>query len=168
MDLPERIAAVRAGSGEPAAMVGEFRRTAVLLPLTGGRFMTGHGGGVRWIYAFTGERQLARFARARGAAPGEAWEYAAVLGARVLDVLVPELPGPAGVAVDVADENGSMLLPPVRGIVPDEAAENAAPAAAMAAATTATVATAAAGDAGAPAGAATAVPRQWPRGRVAR
>ncbi|MZE76299.1 hypothetical protein [Streptomyces xinghaiensis] len=31
MDLPERIAAVRAGNGEPAAMAGEFRRTAVLL-----------------------------------------------------------------------------------------------------------------------------------------
>ncbi|MCC3653807.1 hypothetical protein LIX60_20560 [Streptomyces sp. S07_1.15] len=160
MDLPERIAAVRAGNGEPAAMVGEFRRTAVL-PLTGGRFMTGHGGGVRWIYAFTGERQLARFARARGAASGEAWEYAAVLGARVLDVLVPELPGPAGVAVDVADANGSMLLPPVRGIVPDEAAERAED-------TAETAATVVAGDAGVPAGADTAVPRQRPRGRAAR
>ncbi|OFA56702.1 hypothetical protein BEN35_05625 [Streptomyces fradiae] len=158
-DLPERITAVRAGNGEPAAMVGEFRRTVLLLPLSGGRFMTGHQGGVRWIHAFTGERQLARFARARGAAPEEAWEYAAVLGARVLDVLVPELPGPAGVAVDVADEHGSMLLPPVRGIVPDEAAERAEDTAETAAA---------AGDSGVPAGADTSVPRQRPRGRAAR
>ncbi|WP_247701732.1 hypothetical protein [Streptomyces sp. F63] len=160
MDLRERIAAVRAGAGEPAAMVGEFRRTMVLLPLSGGRFMTGHEGGVRWIYAFSGEPQLARFARARGAAPGEGWEYAAVLGARVLDVLVPELPAPAGVVVDVADEEGSMLLPPVRGIVPDEAVEGVeGDAAAVAAA-------AASAGAGVPAGAGTAVPRQRARGRA--
>ncbi|WP_311765341.1 hypothetical protein [Streptomyces zingiberis] len=117
-------------------MVGEFRRTVVLLPLSGGRCMTGRLGGIRWIYAFTGEPQLARFALARGPMPGERrqpggpggpWEYASVLGARVLDVLVPGSDGPTGVAIDVAEEDGAMLLPPVRGIVPEAVAVDARP-----------------------------------------
>ncbi|GAA2395443.1 hypothetical protein GCM10010420_21150 [Streptomyces glaucosporus] len=122
MGLADQIAAVRAGTGDPAAMVEEFRRTAVLVPLSGGRFMAAEYGGIRWFYAFTDEEALARFARERGAAPGEAWEYAALLGERLLDVLVPRMDGPAGVAVNVADEDGSMMFPPVRGIVPDDAA----------------------------------------------
>ena len=36
--------------------------------------------------------------------------------------MVPALDGPAGVALDVADEDGSMMFPPVKGIVPDEVA----------------------------------------------
>ncbi|MDT0548949.1 MULTISPECIES: SseB family protein [Streptomyces] len=122
MELAEHIAAVRAGAGDPAAMVGEFRRTAVLVPVADDGFMTAEYGGIRWIYAFTDESALARFATARGSAPGQEWEYAAVLGARLLDVMVPEMGRPAGVAVDVADEDGSMMFPPVRGIVPDEVA----------------------------------------------
>lgn len=122
MELAEHIAAVRAGAGDPAAMVGEFRRTAVLVPVADGGFMTAEYGGIRWIYAFTDESALARFATARGSDPAQEWEYAAVLGARLLDVMVPEMGRPAGVAVDVADEDGSMMFPPVHGIVPDEVA----------------------------------------------
>ncbi|MGK5534095.1 SseB family protein [Streptomyces sp. URMC 129] len=122
MELGDHIAAVRAGTGDPAAMVGELRRTAVLVPLTDGRFMSGVSNGIRWLFAFTDEAALARFAVARGAAPGEEWEYAAVLGARLLDVVAPSVGGPVGVAVDVADEDGSMLFPPVKGIVPDAVA----------------------------------------------
>ncbi|MGR3933726.1 SseB family protein [Streptomyces sp. BRA346] len=121
MELVEHIAAVRDGSGDPTAMVGEFRRTAVLVPLVDDDFMTATYGGIHWIYAFTDEYALARFAEARGAAREE-WEFATVLGARLLDVLVPALDGPAGVALDVADEDGSMMFPPVKGIVPDEVA----------------------------------------------
>ncbi|MEC4014875.1 hypothetical protein [Streptomyces sp. H27-D2] len=122
MDLPEEILAMRAGAGDPAALVGEFRRTAVLVPVADGGLMSGHFGGVRWLYAFTDEAALARFALARGAAATEEWEYRAVLGARLLDAVVPALEGPAGVAVDVADPESSMLFPPVRGIVPDAVA----------------------------------------------
>ncbi|MFI0779515.1 SseB family protein [Streptomyces sp. NPDC021212] len=121
MKLVEHIAAVRDGSGDPAAMVGEFRRTAVLVPLVDDDFMTATYGGIHWIYAFTDELALARFAEVRGAAREE-WEFATVLGARLLDVMVPALDGPAGVALDVADEDGSMMFPPVKGIVPDEVA----------------------------------------------
>lgn len=120
--LAERIAEQRSGTVDPRALVGEFRRTAVLVPVMDGGLMTGVFGGVRWIYAFTDEAALARFARARQAPPDREWEYAAVLGARLLDVVVPELGGPAGVAVNVADEGGSMLFPPVKGIVPDAVA----------------------------------------------
>jgi hypothetical protein len=125
MELVGEMAAMRAGRGNPHALVGEFRRTAVLVPWVDGGLMTGVFGGVRWIYAFTDEAALARFARARQASPDQEWEYAALLGARLLDVIVPELGGPAGVAVNVADEDGSMLFPPVRGIVPDAVAVDA-------------------------------------------
>jgi len=77
--------------------------------------------GVRWICAFSDEEALARFARTRGDA-GREWTYWAVLGARLLDVLVPMLPGPAGVALDAGSEEGGMLFPPVVGIVPDAVA----------------------------------------------
>lgn len=129
MELTEHIAAVRAGEGDPAAMVGEFRRTAVLVPLIEGGLCTAEQGGVRWIQAFTDEEQLAAYARVResgpygsGAETAQEWEYAAVLGARLLDVFLPRMPEPAGVAIDVADEDGAMLLPPVAGVVPGRAA----------------------------------------------
>lgn len=46
-------------------------------------------------------------------------DYAALLGARIVDEIVPSLDGPAGLAVDIATEDGSMFFPPVVGIVPD-------------------------------------------------
>nr|WP_181763791.1 hypothetical protein [Streptomyces albidus (ex Kaewkla and Franco 2022)] len=122
MELAEQIASVRAGVGDPQEMVGEFRRTAVLVPVVGGGFMSAEYGGIRWIYAFTDEAPLARFAEARGSAPDEAWEFVTVLGARLLDGIIPELDGPTGVAVDVADDDASMMFPPVAGIVPDAVA----------------------------------------------
>jgi len=122
MELAEQIGAVRAGVGDPQAMIGEFRRTAVLVPVADGGFMSAEYGGIQWIYAFTDEAPLARFAQARGAAPGEEWEFVTVLGARLLDAVIPEMDRPAGVAVDVADEDGSMMFPPVHGIAPDAVA----------------------------------------------
>ncbi|MCX5239626.1 hypothetical protein [Streptomyces prunicolor] len=121
--LAERIARYRGGVGDPRAMVGELRRAALLVPLDdgGGGMWTGHLGGVRWIFAFTGEESLARFARSRGNSE-QAWEYAELLGARLLDEVVPGMGEPAGIAVDVADGDGAMLFPPVLGIVPEAAA----------------------------------------------
>lgn len=120
--LAERIARYRGGVGDPRAMVGELRRAALLVPLDdGGGMWTGHLGGVRWIFAFTGEESLARFARSREDSQ-RAWEYAELLGARLLDEVVPGMGEPAGIAVDVADGDGAMLFPPVLGIVPESAA----------------------------------------------
>ncbi|MCC2279164.1 SseB family protein [Streptomyces sp. ET3-23] len=123
--LTEQVAAVHAGQGHPAAMIGEFRRTAVLVPLDeAGGLWSVEFGGIRWICAFTDETALARFAAAHGATAASTpvdREYRSVLGARLLDVVVPAVGGPAGVALDVAGER-PMLFPPVTGIVPGHAA----------------------------------------------
>lgn len=119
--LVARIAERRAGVGDPRALVGELRRSLVLVPVDGGGLWTAAFGGVRWVCAFTDEEALARFAAARGES-GRSWEFAEVRGARLLDEVVPGLEVPAGVAVNVADGEGSMLFPPVAGIVPDAVA----------------------------------------------
>lgn len=107
---------------EAAALLGEFRRTAVLVPLSDdGSPLTGEHGGIRWIYAFSDEPSLARFAIARGEGARE-WPYDRVLGARLLDVAIPAMPVPYGVALDVGSEGQGALFPPVMGIVPDVAA----------------------------------------------
>ncbi|MET9595663.1 SseB family protein [Streptomyces sp. NPDC006516] len=113
---------VRAARREFAVLLGEFRRTAVLVPLDSkGDLWSAEQNGVRWICAFSDEEALARFALARGDG-GREWTYRAVLGARLLDVMVPLLPGPAGVALDAGSVDGGMLFPPVAGIVPDAVA----------------------------------------------
>ncbi|MBO8192833.1 SseB family protein [Streptomyces oryzae] len=125
MELRGEIAAMRAGTGDPGALLGEFRRAAVLVPqVSGDRLLTRSFGGVRWILAFTDEAALARFTRepGSGGVPDAEWEYVSVVGARLLDAVIPALDGPTGVAVDIADEDGSMLFPPAPGIVPDEVA----------------------------------------------
>ncbi|MER5768642.1 hypothetical protein [Streptomyces sp. NPDC001985] len=119
-ELAERIAERRAGVGDPRAVVGELRRSLVLVPVDRGGLWSASFGGVRWVCGFTDEEALARFAAARGEA-GRSWEFAEVRGARLLDEVVPALGVPAGVAVNVADGDGAMFFPPVSGIVPDGA-----------------------------------------------
>ncbi|MEV6683941.1 SseB family protein [Streptomyces sp. NPDC051130] len=132
MGLAAEIAACRAGVGDPGRLVGEFRRAVLLVPFAAGSaggeggLMSAVSGGVRWLYAFTDDAALSRFAVARGDA-GREWSYLAVLGARLVDAIVPQVGGPAGVAVNVADGDGSMLFPPVAGIVPDACAVDVEP-----------------------------------------
>ncbi|MBC9712130.1 hypothetical protein H9Y04_06045 [Streptomyces sp. TRM66268-LWL] len=129
---PDRPAAPTEPAGatirrrEFAAVLGEFRRTAVLVPLATdaageSSLLTGDLGGVRWIFAFSNEQALARFAVARGEGARE-WPYRRVLGARLLDVAVPAAGVPCGVALDCADGPDGVVFPPVTGIVPDAAA----------------------------------------------
>nr|WSZ96916.1 hypothetical protein OH820_15680 [Streptomyces sp. NBC_00857] len=113
---------------EFAALLGEFRRTAVLVPLGDGPgpddergLLTADWGGIRFILAFSDEQALARYAVARGEAARE-WSYQTVLGARLLDVAVPAAGAPCGVALDCADGEEGMVFPPAAGIVPDETA----------------------------------------------
>ena len=107
---------------EFAALLGEFRRTAVLVPLDADEFpLTADHGGIRWILAFSNESALARFAIARGEGERE-WAYQRVLGARLLDAGVPAVGVPCGVALDAASGDEGVLFPPVAGIVPDAAA----------------------------------------------
>ncbi|MFE7129946.1 SseB family protein [Streptomyces sp. NPDC057638] len=114
----DRLAAAR---GRFAALLTEFRRTPVLVPIDPyGSLWTAQHGGIRWICAFSGEVALARFAYAQGDAERE-WAYETFLGARLLDVIAPAFGGPTGVALDAGSEGG-MLFPPLAGIVPDAAA----------------------------------------------
>lgn len=111
---------VVAGRRGFARLLGEFRRAAVLVPFDAqGSLWTADFNGVRWICAFSDEEALSRFAHAQQDA-GREWEYRTVLGARLLDVMVPMLPGPAGVALDAGSDEG-MLFPPVEGVVPEAA-----------------------------------------------
>lgn len=118
---PEQVDALASARSEFAILFGEFRRTAVLVPFDPhGSLWTADQNGVRWICAFSNEEALARFAEAQGDSNRE-WTYRTILGARLLDAMVPMLPGPAGVALDAGSANG-VLLPPVAGIVPDQVA----------------------------------------------
>ncbi|MFE7597492.1 SseB family protein [Streptomyces sp. NPDC057494] len=117
-DLADGISEARR---EFARLLGEFRRTAVLVPYDEqDSLWTADFNGVRWICAFSDEEALARFAAARSEA-GQEWTYRTILGARLLDVMVPMLPGPGGVALDAGSTDGT-LFPPVAGIVPDAVA----------------------------------------------
>ncbi|MFH9090179.1 hypothetical protein [Streptomyces sp. NPDC017673] len=128
--MPER-GATRADTAEHgrlefAVLLGEFRRTPVLVPVDPetGSPLAADFGGVRWFYAFSSEGALARFALARGEGERE-WPYQRWLGARLLDAAVPAVGVPCGVALDCADGEDGMVFPPVRGIVPDGVAVDA-------------------------------------------
>ncbi|WP_254406902.1 hypothetical protein [Streptomyces sp. GMY02] len=129
MTLVERIAERRAGVGDPRTLVGELRRAVVLVPFVEGGLWTAELGGVRWVCGFTDEAALARFAKARdggdGQVSGREWQFAEIRGARLLDEVIPAMGVPAGVAVNIADTDGSMLFPPVMGIVPEAVAVDA-------------------------------------------
>ncbi|MEV8538497.1 hypothetical protein [Streptomyces sp. NPDC051572] len=124
-DAPETEAAARRMDRIRNTIDG-FRDTTVLVPLVlldgGGRgFLTADFGGVRWIHAFTDELAAAAFDAAQGAAHGRR-DFMAVRGWRLLDVVIPAMAGPCGVALDVGSDDDGVLLPPVEGIVPDAAA----------------------------------------------
>ncbi|MFH8397393.1 hypothetical protein ACH4E9_08155 [Streptomyces anulatus] len=116
---------------EFAALLERFRATPVLVPLGDGHapdeergLLTADLNGIRFILAFSDRQALARYAQARGEF-GREWTYQTILGARLLDVAVPSAGVPCGVALDCADGPDGMILPPVKGIVPDEAAIDA-------------------------------------------
>ncbi|GDY33841.1 hypothetical protein GTS_54740 [Gandjariella thermophila] len=124
MVLAERISAIYHGSGDGNALVEAFRQSVVLVPLGDADLpLSGTWGGIRWIYAFSSEAELAAFAAARGEAD-RSWDYATFRGWRLLDVVVAEVGGPAGVALDVAGPR-PMMFPPVTGIVPAPVAVDA-------------------------------------------
>lgn len=124
VSAPEVVAKER----EFARFLGEFRRTAVLVPLGDEPgpekergILTADFNGIRFILAFSDEQALARYAQARSDFARE-WTYRTILGARLLDAAVPAAGTPCGVALDCADGADGMVFPPVRGIVPDAVA----------------------------------------------
>ncbi|NSC25589.1 SseB family protein [Streptomyces albus subsp. chlorinus] len=97
-----------------------FRASVVLVPFDdGGGLYSIQLGGIRWITAFSSEETLSRFLLMRHLY-GERG-YRAVLGARLLDAVAPAVSGPCGIALDAGSENGR-VLPPVAGVVPEQAA----------------------------------------------
>ncbi|WP_433856789.1 SseB family protein [Streptomyces kronopolitis] len=121
MSLADEVAAAQAGHPNPAALVGELRRTSVCVPLVNDSLMSAELTGIRWLYAFSDEQELARFAVARGADADAELSYVRTVGARLLDVVIPAVEGPAGVVLDAGSAQ-AMVFPPVSGIVPDSAA----------------------------------------------
>ncbi|MEU4585781.1 hypothetical protein AB0F92_27445 [Kitasatospora aureofaciens] len=119
--MAHQVRMLRLGLGDPAVMLAQFRLSAVLVPLWGDDAVwTGDEGGLRWIFAFSSEEELAAFVQSKDL-PLDGFPYMTVLGSRLLDVAVPGLGVPGGIALDVAGKE-PMLFPPVRGIVPDEVA----------------------------------------------
>ncbi|MDY0816312.1 hypothetical protein [Kitasatospora purpeofusca] len=124
--LVHQVRMLRAGAGDPAVMLAQFRLSALLLPRWGDEAVrTADEDGLRWILAFTSETQLEAFARAKGLTVA-GLPYLTVLGARLLDVAVPGLGVPGGVALDIAGTQ-PMLFPPSHGIVPDAVALDGPP-----------------------------------------
>ncbi|SOE13196.1 SseB protein N-terminal domain-containing protein [Streptomyces sp. 2323.1] len=121
MSLADEVAAAHAGHPNPAALVGELRRTSVLVPVVNDSLMSAELTGIRWLYAFSDEQELARFAVSRGAGPDAELSYVRTAGARLLDVVIPAIEGPAGVVLDAGSPQ-AMVFPPVSGIVPDSVA----------------------------------------------
>ncbi|MFD7548203.1 SseB family protein [Streptomyces sp. NPDC059816] len=105
--------------------IAGFRESLVLVPLDGdGDPLTLAFGGLAWICAFTDEEALGRFATARGEETRD-WPYRRTYGFWLLDEVAGAAGFPCGVALDAAGPDG-WVLPPVRGIVPDRAALDAA------------------------------------------
>ena len=124
-DLSDLVETVRAGGGAGAAMVDAFRATPVLVPRDRtGRLAAADAGGIRWVFAFSTPAELARWALARGGDGDAEQPYVTILGRRLLTVAPAAADRPVGVALDVAGDR-PMLLPPMRGIVPDELALDA-------------------------------------------
>jgi len=106
--VANEIAAIHAQQTHPAAQVGGFRRTTVLVPLDSeGGLCSEKLGGVQWLYAFTNETSLVRFARTMNNFGGE---YTTVEGSRLLDVAMPAVDGPAGVALDAGGPQPMFFL----------------------------------------------------------
>ncbi|MFF7641055.1 SseB family protein [Streptomyces canus] len=120
------------GQGDGDRLLAAFRAAALYVPLAGSEPVCSvETDGVQWLYAFTSTTELERFARGRaeaGTDPGWASgriRYWTVLGSRLLGVAVPaavtETRTPTGVAVDAGGIR-PLLMPPVSGVVPDQAA----------------------------------------------
>ena len=121
--LRSEIDLLRHGVGDAEALMGSLRRSVLYVPCAGEvpadpaevppAVRSGDQDGLRWIYAFTSPTELADFLRARGEGEDEVG-YLTVRGDRLLDVAVPALGVPGGVAVDVAGDR-PMLFPAVPG-----------------------------------------------------
>ena len=115
--LRTEIQLVRGGVGDAASFDRSLRESVLyVLRWSETALLTGDQDGVRWLYAFTSVRDLARYAAARGADESVDVDFMTVRADRILEVALPELVSSAGMPVGLAIDVGSsspMLLPPV-------------------------------------------------------
>ncbi|MFE9421616.1 SseB family protein [Kitasatospora sp. NPDC006697] len=109
MGLAQRLVELHAERIDSARVLMDFRRSAVLVPMQDGEPLAGEFGGIEWLFAFSGVEALDRYVQTRGLIAEV--PYLTVYGWRLLDVAVPALGVPAGVAVDVAGP-APFLVPP--------------------------------------------------------
>ncbi|MDH6569393.1 hypothetical protein M2160_004414 [Streptomyces sp. SAI-117] len=128
------------GEGDARALVEAVRGAELLLPLLGENAVwTTDLEGIRWLFAFTGTREMHTFLQQKweAAEPGELpaglarfARYVAVDGEELLHELLPVWVErdrvPMGVVVDVSSD-ARAFLPPVSGIVPDTIAVDRQP-----------------------------------------
>lgn len=115
--LRTEIQLIRAGVGDAASFDRSLRESVLyLLRWSETELLTGDQDGVRWLYAFTSIRDLARYAAVRGADETADVDFVTVRADRILDAALPELAAasglPAGLALDVGS-TAPMLVPPI-------------------------------------------------------
>jgi hypothetical protein len=108
--LVDQIARVYHGTVDGPGLLAGLRDAVVVVPTDGhDGLLTCDQGGVRWVYAFTDTKALARFGQARGEGDRD-WPYLTTRGARLLDVL-PTIDRPTGIAVDAGNQR-PVFFPP--------------------------------------------------------
>lgn len=115
--LRTEIQLVRGGVGDAASFDRSLRESVLyVLRWSETELVTGDQDGVRWLYAFTSVRDLARYAVMRGADETAEVDFLTVRADRILDAVLPELASssglPAGLALDIGS-NTPMLVPSI-------------------------------------------------------
>lgn len=113
--LRTEIQLVRGGVGDAASFDRSLRESVLyVLRWSETALVTGDQDGVRWLYAFTSLRDLARYAALRGADERAEVDFLTVRADRLLEVALPELASLTGLPVGLALDIGSsapMLVP---------------------------------------------------------
>lgn len=108
--LRSEIQLVHAGVADGATLVASLRSSELLVPSAAdGAPLTTDLDGVSWVLAFTSEQALAVYAAARGPVTRSTY-FLTLSGSLLLDVALPALGRPGGIAVDLAGSY-PMLFP---------------------------------------------------------
>ena len=114
--LRTEIQLVRGGVGDASSFDRSLRESVLyVLRWSETELLTGDQDGVRWLYAFTSIRDLARYAAVRGADEMAEVDFLTVRADRLLDAALPELAAsglPTGLALDIGS-TAPMLVPSI-------------------------------------------------------
>jgi hypothetical protein len=110
VDAAFAIADFYSGRLTASAMLDAVGASVLLAPMTNGDdLLVTRSHEMNWLLAFTSPQALGTFARRRDEG-GQLWPYATIRGSRLLDEIMPAIPRPAGLAVDIGTTR-PMLLP---------------------------------------------------------